>query len=139
MKEKNNRIYRMRWRFEFFTNKKPKYGMWDDSGPELDLKTKAWCVNKEYLAFAIVEGKHLVTREHKVLFECAGPDYVNFAWQALAKVRLGGGGTYVPPTKLMGLTLTSRDHITAVYPSGEVMRRIRPEHDKKIQYAGFGK
>ena len=129
----------LRWRFEFNNGRAPKYGMWSNPGPTEDLATKAWCVNKEGLARAIIEGKNIVTRECSVLYEVPGWDYCNFGWVAAAICPTFIKGEIKPLTQLVGLCLTTRNHIITVFEDGSFQKKERPPEDQAFHYAGYGR
>lgn len=134
------RLFWLRWRFDYGDGKPTKVGMWSDPGPEGDTATKAWCHNRGAVARAIIEGKNLATKEIMALAECPGVDFVNFEWMAAASVnpfRLDKG--YTPLTRLQGLKLKTRDRELRVYEDGRVEDSDRQQEDLSFHYATFGR
>jgi hypothetical protein len=130
------KVYDLRWRFEYSDEKPAKYGAWSRSGNTSELH--AWCQNKTNLLFAIVEGKHIETKQTMVLAECSGQDFCNFEWKAVA-IMPGIKGTTPLHSTLVGLTIVSRDFITTVMIDGRIGTMPRALEDKNFHYAGYGR
>jgi len=100
----------------------------------------AWCQSKENLLFAMVEAKHIETREISKVAICNGADFCNFQW--IAKVRLNvkpGFGEITKQGKTVGLKIISRDDEISVYCDKSIKVRKRTEEEKKINFAAYGK
>lgn len=114
--------------------------MWSQPG---DVeKSGAWRQSRPGLSLvrAMVEGKHVIRRTTEVLTECDGHDFVMFEWLALARLNPFGlrGKSGTPPTTLGGLSIVSREEITTVLLTGEVLRKPRPEAHKRTGFATYG-
>lgn len=135
---KLERRFYVRWRFEYLDGKPPKYGMWSRPADKNDTANQAWCHNKN-VARAIIEGKDIRTKEVVSLVECRGDDFINFQWNAVARLNLGSniGREYTPLTKLSGLKLVTRYKVFDVYETGEVVESVREEDH--YNYATFGR
>ncbi len=127
-------MYLLRWRFDYFDTKPPKYGMW--SRPAVLLSDMAAFISKENLRVASIEAKHVETREVISLAECEGCDFVNFQWIAQVRYNIGIG---TQNSQLIGLKLVTRDTSIEVYPSGDIKILNRSEHDKQFHFEGFGR
>lgn len=128
--------YDLRWRFDF-AGRASKWGKWSSPGQSPELK--AWSNNKEGLVRACIEGQDVETQSVSVLAECDGHDFVNFQWEAVAMMPANRIGQVKPIHALVGLKLVTRDEEICVASSGGVSRRIRPECEKKIHFATFGR
>lgn len=114
--------------------------MWSSPGPKGDNATKAWCNNKEGLTLAAVEAKNIETKETKIIVACDGHDFVNFEWMNVASLNpIGLKGSVIPLTRLIGLTLVTRDSKYKVFHNGTVEKTERSEDEKKINFATFGR
>jgi hypothetical protein len=132
-------MYLVRWRYEW-PDKPSKYGMWSNPGPKNDLATKAWFHNKEGLTLAAIEAKNIETKEIKIIVACDGHDFVNFKWLAAASLNpIGLKGSVTPLTRLLGLTLVTREYDYNVYHNGIVEKKARDPEEMKINYATFGR
>ncbi len=125
--------YLLRWRFDYKDDKPTKRGMFNNSGPQNDLETKAWNKNTN-VKFAIIEGKDIQTREIIVLAECLGEDFVNFEWIAAVDAFKKGVSAMI-----CGLQIRTRDHVLKVFDTGETHLMARPKNDDKIHLNTFGK
>lgn len=132
-------IYLLRWRFEYNDGKPPKTGMWLQSHDN-DPATQAWCQNKTNLSRAIIEGKHVATRQVVTLAECDGVDFCNFQWRAatMAPASVTGIKAVTLVGEVIGLELASRDFVIQVLIDGKTTVIARKEEDKSFHYAGYG-
>ncbi len=132
------RLYRLRWRFEFSDGRPPKYGQWSNPG---NIETDgAWRVNKSNLSRAAVEAECLRTFNITTLAECDGWDFVNFEWQAVASMPGFLGVEAISPRgEIVGLTLVTRELQLVCFINGDQAVKARTEADKKIHLAGFGR
>jgi hypothetical protein len=130
-------VWDLRWRFDFWGNRPSKWGKW--SAPGKTKEVKAWCQNKEGLCRAAIEGHHRETFEVKTLAECDGHNFVNFQWMALAFTPGNFRGTVRPLHALAALKLITREHEIIVFPDASIAHRVRPEAEKKIHFATFGR
>lgn len=142
-----NRRYRLRWRFDF-AGKASRTGIWNNSGGKQDEKfgSAAWCVNKEHLVRAAVEGELWDdnggwTGQTVALAECDGWDFVNFSWIATtpAPFMLGELNQLEIAGQITGLTLETREHHHVIRVDGSKKIRPRTAADKTIHLAGFGR
>lgn len=124
----------LRWRFDL--PKSTKCGLWCSSGNTNE--DKACFVNKEGLIRASIEGKNVKNRSLKSFCEIDGPNFCNFEWVGATAIP-GVSGGFKVQSKIIGLTLVSRDFRTTVYIDGRIEVKPRTEQDKKFHYAGFGK
>lgn len=129
-------FYDMRWRFDY-VDRPSAYGPW--SRPSNDPELQAWNKNREGLVRACVEGKDRVSGECKVLAECDGWDFINFQWIAQAAQSMALIGKVPPVHTLLGMNLVTRDCNFVCLPTGQVRKVARPEAEKKIQLATFGR
>jgi hypothetical protein len=131
--------YLLRWRFTYSDHKPDKHGLWLDSGgPE----TMAAFTSKENLAVAMIEGRDLVTRTNKVMWEVPGDDFVNFEFLGAVSVPgLGVKGSVTLAPKILGARarLVTRDKISTVFVSGRTKQEDRLQADKDRHYTGFGR
>jgi hypothetical protein len=126
-------FYLLRWRFEYADGKAPKYGMWSHPGKSpVDM---AAFQTKANLAFAMIEGRHSVSREDKILAVCPGDDFCNFQWVAEAHFNPFGGG--VTQQNVVGMKLVSRYDEVTVFASGRVTQDARTAEDQKYNYASY--
>lgn len=133
--------YRLRWRYDY-SGRPSKFGMWGHSGPQNDMATKAWCHNKEGLTRACIEGKDVYTQRIVTLAECEGWDFVNFEWMvnaSLPAMLAPGFGSVKPRSRIVGLTLVTRDWRVDIVDTGEVERRPRTAAEKRMNLATFGR
>lgn len=143
---RSSRRYLLRWRFEYKDGKPPKYGMWSAAPKKDDYANQAWCHNSN-VAFAIVEGKNIATKEVKPVVVCAGDDFVNFEIIALAltpalalkRLREKKITELTPPTLFAGISLRTRYEVLEVFETGDINRRPRPPEDMDFNYATFGR
>jgi hypothetical protein len=129
---------RLRWRFDFFDGKPPRCGIWNNSGAR--DSDGAWCVNKTGLRRAAIEGENCQTWETETLWECDGPDFVNFEWMVAAPMGMpfGNGEMTIKPT-ILGLAGVSRDFKDEVFIDGSARRRTRTDEEKKNILAAWSK
>lgn len=134
----NRAKYRLRWRFDFFDGKASRWGIWNNSGAR--DSDGAWCVNKTALRRASIEGEDRDTYETVVLWECDGPDFVNFEWMVAAPmgVPFGNGELTIKPT-ILGMAGVSRDFKDEVFIDGSSRRRARTDEEKKNLLAAWSK
>jgi hypothetical protein len=128
--------YDLRWRFDY-ANRLPAYGKWSSPGNSPELQ--AWRQNREGLVRASVEGQDVATQVIKTLAECDGWDFVNFQWMAVAMSPASLVGVAQPVHALVGLKVVTREVELCVHANGEVERRVRPEAEKKMNFATFGR
>jgi hypothetical protein len=108
-------LYLLRYRFEY--QKRPdRVGMWDR--PATDVKQMAYSANRSDLMSVVIEGKNVVTREIKQLYNCDGQDYVNMQWLAQYRQSMSGSSQDV-----IGLCMITRYVKVEVFQSGAI--RIR--------------
>lgn len=133
--------YRLRWRFDYL-DKTAKWGMWGHPGPKGDNHTKAWCHNRGKVVRACIEGKDIVTQQIVVLAECDGHDFVNFEWAAAASlpgIIAPGFGSLKPRSRVVGLTLVTREWRIEIIDTGEFERKPRTAAEKRMNLATFGR
>jgi len=131
------RRYLVRWRFDYLDGKPTKFGSWSRPAADNDPSNQAWRHNTK-VSRAIVEGKDIRTREVSVLADCRGEDFVNFQWNAVARMNpLAIRGEVVPFTQLAGLKIVTRYTTIDVFETGEVFTSPRPEDN--YNYATFGR
>lgn len=128
--------YDLRWRFDF-AGRPSRYGKWSNPGKSDELK--ACYQNKEGLVRAAIEGQHVVTQQVKTLAECDGHDFVNFQWMAVAMMPVGLIGKAQPVHALVGMKIITRDVELCVTADGALLRRVRPEAEKRLNFATFGR
>lgn len=141
------RRYRVRWRFDFH-GKPSRTGIWNNSGgkQEQSFGSSAWCVNKDGLARASIEGE-LCSAEGSwtgkivTLCECDGWDFVNFAWMAStpAPFMLGELTAMELSAEVTGLMLETREIMHQIRVDGTKRLVVKTAADKAINLAGFGK
>jgi len=131
-----SKLYDLRWRFDF-ANRPSRYGKWSNPGKSKELH--AWCQNQEGLIRASIEGQHVITQEVKTLAECDGYNFVNFQWMAVAMTPSSLIGNVKPIHALVGLKILTRDEELAVTSDGKLSVTVRPEQEKKINFATFGR
>lgn len=133
-------FYDMRWRFDFKDRPSIICKKW---GPSKDPEHQAWNKNKEGLVRACIEGKDRASGVVVTLTECDGHDFVNFQWIAEATTGLSFkrkiSGNLPTMHRLLGMALVTREWLYAVSPTGEVFKKARPEAQKKINFATFGR
>lgn len=131
-------MYDLRWRFEYSDGKPAKYGMWNTPGT---FETEqAWCQNKDHLLYAVVEGKHKVTKKIETMVRCPGPEFVNFGWISKAVMSgLGIKGSAKLPSSIIGLQIRGRDRLVDVYIDGSCQEKAHGKDYGKENLAGFGK
>lgn len=127
----------LRWRFVFSDHKPDKFGMWSQAGT--CEHTKAWAINKENLAYAIIETKNQFTREIRQPIVCEGWDFVNFQWESAVGFNLSSGLNKKRAGSILGLSIVTRDKKATVYIDGKIKTRERRDEEKLINFAGFGK
>jgi len=128
--------YVLRWRFDYHDKPSAK-GMW--SKTTNNPVDQAWNKNNNPSRVKI-EAKDLDTKQVRVLVDCIGEDFRNFAW--LAAGRIGGGfihGSVVPFTQLVGLEMWTRNKRIQVYNTGEILVKELTESDKNMNLATYGK
>lgn len=91
-KTRRDPVCRVRWGFEFTDGRKVT-GLWNSPGEHKG--NKAWAVDKRGLRYAYIEIEDLKTRKESRVCEIPGADYVNFQWDALAKIPLAFKGNAV--------------------------------------------
>ena len=128
--------YELRWRFDY-AGRPSKYGKWSSPGTTPELQ--AWTHNKEGLARASIEGWNVLTQEIKTLAECDGWNFVNFQWMAVAMTPASAVGIAKPVHALVGLKIVTRDDDLVVLASGDAEIVPRPEAEKKLHFATFGR
>jgi hypothetical protein len=126
------KAYRLRWRFEFLNGKPTKTGVWDATS---DLpQDSAWAVNKDGLAYAIIEGECRHTFEMKRLFVCEAAEYVSMQWEAYAKSPSLGlkpiHGAMKLRANIAGLSILTREEKVTCWVNGTISREQLSEHDK---------
>lgn len=137
-----NRNFRLRWVFDFAGNKPTRKGMWSEPGDV--AKDGAWRVNKDGLVHAAIERECMTSYKIETVAECDGHDFVNFEWMAAASVpALSLIGSQVSKIDLrgaiVGLRLVTRDLNLECLVDGRQMVKPRPEAEKKLHLAGFGR
>jgi hypothetical protein len=115
-------FYYLRWRFEYADGKPAKYGMW--SQPSVSVRDTAAFCSKENLALAMIEGRHAVTREDKIMAVVPGADYCNHQWMAESNFSPFGHGGRLQQN-IIGMKIQARDEEITVFASGEVRREAR--------------
>lgn len=130
------KLYDLRWRFDF-VSRPTRWGKW--SAPGKTPEMQAWCNNGEGLVRASIEGRHAITQEIKTLAECDGHDFVNFQWLAVAMTPASLVGIAKPVHALVGLKIVTRETEIGVAADGSVATRVRPEAEKRINFATFGR
>jgi len=126
--------YLLRWRFEYSDGKPPKYGMW--SQPAVSEKDTAAFTSKANLAFAMIEGRHSITRVDSILAVVPGADYCNHQWIAEAHFSPFGNGGQLQQN-IIGMKLQSRYDETSVLASGVVTQDARTTEDMNFNYAAY--
>jgi hypothetical protein len=116
--------YLLRWRFTYSDHKPDKYGIWLDSGgPE----TMAAYTDKTNLHCAMIEGKDLVTKKNKVLWEIPGHEFKEFQFLGAVSVNpLGFKGTVKIKPQILGARLLTSGKMTTVFISGRVKHEDPP-------------
>lgn len=130
------KLYDLRWRFDF-AGRPSRYGKWSNPGKSDELK--ACYQNKEGLVRASIEGQSVLTQEITTLAECDGHDFVNFQWMAVAMTPATLVGLAKPVHALVGLKIITRELELGVASDGSVAKRVRPEAEKRINFATFGR
>lgn len=130
------RKYLVRWRFDF-AKKPEKFGMWCNPGE--NPKDQAWCVNKNGLIRASIEGKDFQTREIKTLAECDGPEFCNFQWESSVTLPALSRGTHKIKGAIIGLSLVTVETKIFVYIDGRIMIKKRSDQEKNTHFAAYGK
>jgi hypothetical protein len=100
---------------------------------------QAWCQNKNGLAFAVIEGKDVQTREVIRLVECSGDTFNNFEWLAHVSIPLGVKGEVTPPVRNVGLVLVTSENRIIITVDGVMQMEQRTTEDKAHNFAGFGR
>jgi hypothetical protein len=116
--------------------------MWGHPGPKNDDSTKAWCHNKSGVVKASIEGKDLNTQRIITLAECDGCDFVNFEWMvnsSLPGMLAPGFGSLKPRSRIVGLTLVTREWRINIVDTGEFNRSDRTPEEKRMNLATFGR
>lgn len=128
--------HELRWRFDF-AGRPSKYGKWSNPGKSDEVK--ACFQNKEGLVRASIEGQHVETQQISTLAECDGWDFVNFQWMAVAMTPASITGVAKPVHALVGLKILTRENELCVFANGTVEKTVRPEAEKQLQFATFGR
>lgn len=127
--------YRLRCVFEY-ADKPTWRGSWDTSYKG----TEAWCTNKNGLLYAHVEAKDIGTNNApKIVATCAGQDFCNFEWLAIARLKVTNAGIkeHMREATNIGLVMVTRDKRINVMFSGEAFVEDRKEQDKQFNLAGY--
>ena len=113
-------------------------GIWNNSGAR--DSDGAWCVNKTALRRAAIEAVDTTTWEEVTLWECDGPEFVNFEWMVAAPMGMpfGNGEMEIRPT-ILGLAGVSREYKDEVFIDGSSRRRERTEEEKRNLLAAWSK
>jgi len=128
-----SKAYRLRWRFEFLNGKPSKVGVFDATS---DLpQDSAWAVNKEGLAYAIIEGECRHTFATKRLYVCDAVDYVSMQWEAYSKSPSLGlkpeHGSFKLRPVISGLSVLTREEKITCWTDGTVTKEPLSEHDQQ--------
>lgn len=124
--------FRLRWRFEFSQGKKAAVGGWDCAS---DLpQDSAWSVNKEHLAYVIIEGESRHTFELRRLLVCEAAEFASMQWEAYSKspslgLKASHGKFKLQPI-ISGLSLLTREEKITCWVNGTISREPLSEHDK---------
>ncbi len=124
---------RLRWRFEFHNNKKPRVGIWDGTS-KLDSDS-AWAVNKDGLSKVIIESEDRWGFT-QVMAVVDGVDYVSMQWESYAKSpSLGLKKDFVGEVRLrshiIGLSILTRTKKITCWCNGTVTEKPLKEHDMR--------
>lgn len=128
-------FYLLRWRFEYSDGKPPRYGMW--SQPAVNPNETAAFTNKQNLAFAMIEGRHSITREDKIFAATEGANFCNFQWVAEAHFFPFGGSGGQLQQNVIGMKLITRYEEISVFASGEILQDARSIEDQKVNLAAY--
>lgn len=126
----------LRWRFDFAARPE-KYGKW--SAPGNTPEVKAHLQMKEGLTRASIEGRDVETGAIGVIAECDGHDFVNFQWMACAMAPGAAVGVVRPLHMLVGLKIVTREWHLCAYADGRLIKRPRPDAEKQMNLAIFGR
>jgi len=122
--------YELRWKF-VYTNKPAKFGLWTRA-PDNPLEN-ASAQNRDGLAFALIEGKHRVSRQTITLAECTAADYVQHRWVAALACPLSPGAGFHAQGAIQGMELVTRDYIVEVYLDGT--KKLKSMLERVSNYA----
>lgn len=128
--EANYDKLRLRWRYDYL-DKPSRCGVW--SRPADHVGDMAAFNNKGIVVAALIEAQDVHTDAVRVVAECQGADFVNFEWIAAT---VGYDAAY---SKIMGLTLVTRNERCSVYVDGSASVTKRSDDDKRLNLATFGK
>lgn len=132
-------LFDLRWRFEYTDGTAPSIGIWNrPAGNKEDLDMYACFQKNRNIRVAMIEGRDVLSREYKVLFEVAGQDFCLFKWVAMASAPALFKGVARPRHMLCGLQMVSRYEAWTIFPDGQVWRKMRSADDLKINYAAYG-
>lgn len=122
------RMYRLRWRFDFVDGR-VKRGIWmDSSGKKCDGASH---VNKNGLIRACIEGEHVKTFETVTFVEVEGPRYVSTQWDMVARMRTGFRGEKI------GLSFLTDKEKVSVLVNGQVGMRDLTQEERKFKLAEY--
>lgn len=133
--------FRLRWRFEFSQGKNAVVGVYDSAS---DLpRDSAWAINKEHLAYVIIEGENRHTFGLRRLLVCEAAAYVSMQWEAYSKSPSLGlkasHGEFKLQPNISGLSILTREEKITCWTNGTISRELLSEHDKtwKIKEHSF--
>lgn len=121
---------RLRWAFDFNGNRPTERGEWNNVDQEDDpvrQKKAAWRVRKNNLKTARIEGE-MPDGSVQTLAEVDGVNFRNFEWIAEATIRVG-----VTTTKIVGLSLVSRNEVAEIFGNGSARVRKRNKDDQSYE------
>ena len=106
---------------------KEMIGRWSK---DCETDQQAWRQSKDGLAHAIIESKHIKSREIKVMAAIGGADFCNFEWIQFVKYR--GPAKYKPT--IMGLNLVCREDVVSIFMDGHVEHKKKTLPDEIFHY-----
>lgn len=125
-------FFRLRWRFDF-TDGRIKYGVWNGaSNLESD---SAWCVKKDGLLRAVIEGENMRNYSLVTFVEIEGSRYVSAEWIGYARIGnpFAVKHAVTPRTHIGGLSMLTDAEKISVYVNGKVEVRDLTEEEKKFK------
>lgn len=126
------RLYRLRWRFDFADRKSSK-GTWNNSGGQ--GAPKAWEVNKTNLVRACIEGENLFTSEKVCFLELMGSEYAFSQWEGYVNspTFLRVQSLSLAP-QIWGLSFLTQNKKITIDISGSQTSRDLTEDEKKFNF-----
>ena len=128
-----NRLYRLRWVFDFADGRK-KIGIWN--GTSNRPEDSASRVSKTGLIRASIQRESIATQIVETVLEIDGHEYVSARWEAYAKgpgMLLGLKGKARLAPKIWGLSFKTNDRLWTVALDGQVSSRSLSLEEKKFR------